>query len=37
MPARNAEQEKEILNWIEAVMGEKLPAGDFEEVTLFTF
>ena len=35
MPARNADQEKEILTWIEAVMGEKLPAGDYEEVRLY--
>lgn len=32
MPARNADQEKEILQWIEAVMGEPLPSGDFAEV-----
>ena len=32
MPARNPAQEKEILQWIEAVLGEKLPAGDYEEV-----
>jgi len=31
MPARNADQEKEILQWIEAVMGEPLPTGDFAE------
>ena len=33
MPARNAEQEKEILQWIEAVMGEPVPSGDFAEVS----
>ena len=33
MPARNADQEKEILQWIEAVMGEPLPSGDFAEVS----
>merc|ERR1712027_5756 len=32
MPARNADQEKEILQWIEAVMGEPVPSGDFAEV-----
>lgn len=32
MPARNAEQEAEILQWIEAVLGEPLPKGDYEEV-----
>ena len=35
MPARNADQEREILTWMEAVMGEKLPAGDFEDVSTF--
>ena len=33
MPARNANQEKEILQWIEAVMGEPVPSGDFAEVS----
>ena len=33
MPARNADQEKEILQWIEAVMGEPVPSGDFAEVS----
>ena len=33
MPARNADQEKEILQWIEAVMGEPLPTGDFAKVS----
>ena len=32
MAPRNPEQEKEILQWIEAVLGEKLPEGDFAEV-----
>merc|ERR1712117_546093 len=32
MPARSADQEKEILQWIEAVMGEPVPSGDFAEV-----
>merc|ERR1711879_61298 len=31
MPARNADQEKEILQWIEAVMGDPVPSGDFAE------
>merc|ERR1719513_91679 len=32
MAPRNPEQEKEILEWIEAVMEEPLPEGDFSEV-----
>jgi len=32
MPARKPEQEKEVLEWIEAVLEEPLPKGDFEEV-----
>ncbi|XP_043471014.1 muscle-specific protein 20 [Leptopilina heterotoma] len=32
MPARNKEQEAEILNWIEQVIGEKLPAGNYDDV-----
>ena len=32
MAPRKPEQEKEILDWIEAVMGEPLPEGNFEEV-----
>merc|ERR1712071_214194 len=32
MVGRNKEQEKEILDWIEAVLGEKLPAGAYEDV-----
>eukprot|EP00090_Calanus_glacialis_P012988 TRINITY_DN2161_c0_g1_i2.p1 TRINITY_DN2161_c0_g1~~TRINITY_DN2161_c0_g1_i2.p1 ORF type:complete len:171 (-),score=56.02 TRINITY_DN2161_c0_g1_i2:122-634(-) len=32
MAPRNPEQEKEILEWIEAVMEEPLPEGDFAEV-----
>ena len=33
MPARNEAQEKEILQWIEAVMGEPVGNGDFAEVS----
>ena len=32
MPARKPEQEKEVLDWIQAVLGEPLPDGEFEEV-----
>ena len=32
MAPRNPEQEKEILDWIEAVMEAPLPEGDFAEV-----
>ena len=32
LKGRNKEQEQEILNWIEAVIGEKLPAGAYEDV-----
>lgn len=32
MAPRNPEQEKEILEWIEAVMEEPLPEGDFADV-----
>jgi len=32
MAPRNPEQEKEILEWIAAVLDEKLPEGDFAEV-----
>lgn len=32
MPARNPEQEKEILEWIEAVLEEPLPKGEYEEI-----
>merc|ERR1712061_828220 len=32
MAPRKPEQEKEILDWIAAVMGEPLPEGDFAEV-----
>ena len=32
MAPRKPEQEKEIMEWIEAVMGEPLPEGDFAEV-----
>ena len=42
MPERKPEQEKEVMEWIEAVMGEPLPKGEYEEVRkisvqLFTF
>lgn len=29
---RNKEQEQEVLGWIEAVLGEKVPAGAYEDV-----
>jgi len=32
MPQRNADQEKEVLQWVETVMGEPLPSGDFGEI-----
>ncbi|XP_072160976.1 myophilin [Bemisia tabaci] len=32
MPARNKEQEKEVIEWIEAVIGEKLPNQPYEDV-----
>jgi len=32
MPARKPEEEQEILGWIEAVLGEPLPKGDYAEV-----
>jgi len=32
MVGRSKEQEQEVLNWIEAVLGEKLPAGAYEDV-----
>ena len=32
MPARNKDQEKDVLKWIEAVIGEKLPAGPYEDI-----
>ena len=32
MPARKPEQEKEVLDWIQAVLGEPLADGEFEEV-----
>ncbi|XP_063626243.1 muscle-specific protein 20 [Cydia splendana] len=32
MAPRNKEQEQEVLNWIQAVIGEPLPAGDYEDV-----
>merc|ERR1711983_487567 len=31
-PERKPEQEKEVMEWIEAVMGEPLPKGEYEEV-----
>ncbi|XP_058791369.1 myophilin [Phymastichus coffea] len=32
MPARNKDQEKEVMDWIEAVLGEKLPPGNYEDI-----
>ena len=32
MPARNKDTEKEVLEWIEAVLGEKLPNSPYEDV-----
>merc|ERR1712029_779172 len=32
MPPRNPDQEKEVLQWVETVMGEPLPSGDFGEI-----
>jgi hypothetical protein len=32
MPPRNDEEEKKILEWIEAVMEEPLPTGSYEEI-----
>ncbi|CAL4121691.1 unnamed protein product [Meganyctiphanes norvegica] len=32
MPGRNKELEDEVMAWVEAVLGEKLPAGNFEDV-----
>ena len=32
MPARKPEEEREILKWIEDVMEEPVPKGDYEEV-----
>ena len=29
---RSKEQEQEVLSWIEAVLGEKLPVGAYEDV-----
>lgn len=29
---RNKEQEKEVLDWIFAVLGEKVPAGEYEDI-----
>ena len=34
MPERKPEQEKEVMEWIEAVMGEPLPKGEYEEVCI---
>lgn len=33
MPPRKPEEEKEVLGWVEAVLDEPLPKGDFEEVS----
>lgn len=32
MPGRNKELEAEVMAWVEAVLGEKLPPGNFEDV-----
>ncbi|XP_011498065.1 PREDICTED: muscle-specific protein 20 [Ceratosolen solmsi marchali] len=32
MPPRNKEQEQEILDWIQNVLGEKLPPGNYEDI-----
>eukprot|EP00092_Neocalanus_flemingeri_P016795 GFUD01018164.1.p1 GENE.GFUD01018164.1~~GFUD01018164.1.p1 ORF type:complete len:171 (+),score=58.08 GFUD01018164.1:56-568(+) len=32
MGPRNPQQEREVLQWVEAVMGEPLPKGDFGEI-----
>lgn len=32
MPSRNKELEAEVMAWVEAVLGEKLPPGHFEDV-----
>lgn len=32
LQGRNKEQEAEILAWIEAVLGEKLPPGNYEDI-----
>ncbi|XP_073985872.1 myophilin [Rhodnius prolixus] len=32
MPGRNKEQESEVIEWIEAVLGEKLPNQPYEDV-----
>ncbi|KAK6634062.1 hypothetical protein RUM43_001677 [Polyplax serrata] len=32
MPARNKEQEQEVLQWISDVLGEPLPKGEYEDV-----
>ncbi|XP_063994804.1 myophilin [Diachasmimorpha longicaudata] len=32
MAPRNKEQEAEVLTWIEAVLGEKLPKGEYEDL-----
>lgn len=34
MAPRKPEQEQEVLEWIEAVLEEPLPKGDYEEVIL---
>lgn len=30
--ARNKEQEKEVLEWIFAILGEPVPKGDYEDI-----
>jgi hypothetical protein len=32
LQARNKEQEKEVLEWIYNILGEKVPAGDYETI-----
>lgn len=32
MQPRNKEQEQEVLNWIFAVLGEKVPSGQYEDI-----
>lgn len=32
MQGRNKEQEKEILEWIYAILGEAIPKGEFEDI-----
>ena len=32
MPGRDPKQEREIMDWMEAVLGEPLPKGDYDEI-----